>query len=290
MQYGSVVQFSTHSQGLQLPEERQMPSTFLGYQVSQKLIPATSPLDTQGHDMNLFNQSAIEVPHLSPKREFCQLAVAANDKRAIEQVIALLGLHAETLKLKDIIKEPWKAREVRLSDVIRELAQANAVSPSSKDRGSRWHLLRLLCKPQKAGPKNLLNCLAHALAAISINLDMFQVTDALHWQPLEEFESRELKGGKYMEVLYDQQHHKGDQVADPRALLAQRYTFPPQHALVSITDQGAVNLGGLDYITYHLKLTVLCAHDRQHRTYNDLKSALRVSRLLKSFFGLRPPL
>lgn len=98
--------------------------------------------------------------------EFCQLAVAANDKKAIEQVIALLGLHAETLKLKDIIKE------VRLSDVIRELAQANAVTPSSIC-GSRWHLLRLLCKPQKAGPKNLLNC---RLALVEAKHERFKLT------------------------------------------------------------------------------------------------------------------
>ena len=31
-----------------------------------------------------------------------------------------------------------------------------SANPLKIDPG--WHLLRLLCKPQKAGPKNLLNC------------------------------------------------------------------------------------------------------------------------------------
>ena len=99
--------------------------------------------------------------------EFCQLAVAANDKKAIEQVIALLGHHADTLKLKDIIKE------VRLSDVIRELSQANAVAPGKATDRHRWNLLRMLCTKQKAGPRNLLKC---RLSLVNAKRERFKLT------------------------------------------------------------------------------------------------------------------
>jgi hypothetical protein len=54
---------------------------------------------------------------------------------------------------------------------------------------------------------------------------------------------------------------------------------------VSITDQGAVNLGVLDYAVYHLGLSILVAFDRQHRTYNDLKSSLKFAGLFRSFLS-----
>ena len=47
-------------------------------------------------------------------------------------------------------------QEVRLSDVLRELRQAHAVGKASDRHG--WELLRMLCRPQKAGPRDLLNC------------------------------------------------------------------------------------------------------------------------------------
>jgi len=84
--------------------------------------------------------------------------VLANDKEAIDEVIALLGsVHAESLRLSDAIKE------VRLGEIIRELQQAyeiparRSTSKGAPARGS-WELLRLLCKKQKAGPRYLIKC------------------------------------------------------------------------------------------------------------------------------------
>ncbi|CAJ1442118.1 unnamed protein product [Effrenium voratum] len=95
--------------------------------------------------------------------EFLQLAVATNDMKAIEDMIALLGGHAETLRLKDAIKE------VRLRDVMRELQKAYAVTPSKATDVHGWELLRLLCKKQEVGPRDLLNC---RLARINAKRDM----------------------------------------------------------------------------------------------------------------------
>lgn len=119
--------------------------------------------------------------------------------------------------------------------------------------------------------------LAHALAAVSAHLDLFKVPDEIHWQPLKEYESRSLVGGRYI-VTNTINNSAKSQVPET-------YSFREQPILVSITDQGAVNLGALDYVTYHLKMTILCAYDRQHRTYNDLKSALRMAKLMKTFYG-----
>eukprot|EP00439_Symbiodinium_sp_Y106_P019275 s3499_g2.t1 len=82
--------------------------------------------------------------------KFLHLAVLANDKEAIDEVIALLG------------------SEVRLGEIIRELQQAyeiparRSTSKGAPARGS-WELLRLLCKKQtpggeKAGPRYLIKC------------------------------------------------------------------------------------------------------------------------------------
>mmetsp|Transcript_35857 Transcript_35857/g.65119 ORF Transcript_35857/g.65119 Transcript_35857/m.65119 type:complete len:1223 (+) Transcript_35857:97-3765(+) len=84
-------------------------------------------------------------------REFLQLAVLLRDAKVMDEVIALLGVHAERLRLTDALKE------VRLEDVIRELTQAYS-KPSLRASPKRWDLLRLLCKRQKAGPRNLLKC------------------------------------------------------------------------------------------------------------------------------------
>eukprot|EP00440_Ansanella_granifera_P041339 gb/GFBE01044830.1/.p1 GENE.gb/GFBE01044830.1/~~gb/GFBE01044830.1/.p1 ORF type:complete len:1240 (+),score=339.42 gb/GFBE01044830.1/:1-3720(+) len=78
-------------------------------------------------------------------KEFLQLAVLVNDRKVIDEVMALLGVHAERLRLTDELKE------IRLSDVLGELTQAYARSPArAAPRG--WNLLKQLCKRQ------MLNC------------------------------------------------------------------------------------------------------------------------------------
>ena len=119
--------------------------------------------------------------------------------------------------------------------------------------------------------------LAHAMASINMSLDVFQIPDDVLWKPLKEHEERKLKQGKYM-VCNKLTNEEKPQVPEG-------YSFTRQCTMVSLTDQGAVNLGALDYIVYHLKLTILCGYDKQHRTWNDLKSGLRASKLMKSFYA-----
>ena len=56
--------------------------------------------------------------------------------------------------------------------------------------------------------------------------------------------------------------------------------------LVSISDQGGINRGVLDYAQYMLPLALLVGYDGQHRSYNDLKSSMRASGIFRTFLGM----
>ena len=119
--------------------------------------------------------------------------------------------------------------------------------------------------------------LSHALAAVGKHLSNFRLPSDLLWKALGNHQERVLEHGQFWIVEKD---------TGVRAL-----QYPPhfrvqdQSLLVSITDQGAVNLGVLDYAVYHLGLSILVAFDRQHRTYNDLKSSLKFAGLFRSFLS-----
>lgn len=86
--------------------------------------------------------------------EFLGLAVYIEDMKAIEDVVALLGVHAEGrgLGLKDSLKK------VRLRDVREELRQAYCIDDAPAGV-KKWSLLRLMWKRQKAvGPLFYCRC------------------------------------------------------------------------------------------------------------------------------------
>ena len=70
-----------------------------------------------------------------------------------------------------------------------------------------------------------------------------------------------------------------------RRQLPQGWTFRDQPLLCSVSDQGGINRGVLDYVQFMLPLGILVAHDSTHRCYNDLKASLRASRLFRSFLA-----
>lgn len=84
-------------------------------------------------------------------KEFLELALLTSDTKAIEEVIALLGIHAEALQVGNQLKE------IRLADAIRELTAAFA-DRARRPQPLRWALVRMLCRRQTAGPKRLLEC------------------------------------------------------------------------------------------------------------------------------------
>ena len=85
--------------------------------------------------------------------------------------------------------------------------------------------------------------LSHALAAVGKHLSNFRLPSDLLWKALGNHQERVLEHGQFWIVEKD---------TGVRAL-----QYPPhfrvqdQSLLVSITDQGAVNLGVLDYAVYH---------------------------------------
>ena len=119
--------------------------------------------------------------------------------------------------------------------------------------------------------------LCNALGGISKPLGGFKVDDNVLWKPLAVQERRELIDGKY--YIYHQS------TGDRKIQMPEDFNFDQQKILVSVTDQGSVNLSVLDYVQHHLKLCVLVAFGRQHRTWNDLKSGMKAAGFFKTFLS-----
>ena len=125
-----------------------------------------------------------------------------------------------------------------------------------------------------------MRAVSHALASVDKELSMFEIPSDVHWKALDSMEVRTFKDGKFFIT-----NQLTGQVVQQ---LPSTWNFQTQHMLVSISDQGGINRGVLDYCQHMLPLALLIGYDSQHRTYNDLKSALRSSKLYKSFlsFGI----
>lgn len=119
--------------------------------------------------------------------------------------------------------------------------------------------------------------LCNALGAISKTLGEFKIDDNVLWKPLAVQERREFTDGKF--YIYNQS------TQDRKVQMPEDFNFDHQRILVSVTDQGSINLSVLDYVQYHLKLCVLVAFDRQHRTWNDLKSGMKATGFFKTFLS-----
>jgi len=87
--------------------------------------------------------------------EFLNLAVYCKDKeslRVINEVTALLGVHAERLGVASSLKD------LRLNDTLEQLRLAYAQPAREAAGPTQWDLVRLMCRPQAVGPRCLLPC------------------------------------------------------------------------------------------------------------------------------------
>lgn len=121
-----------------------------------------------------------------------------------------------------------------------------------------------------------LRALAHALlVGVGKDFEDFFLPKDVLWQPLTASQSRVLIRGKFM-VLNQDTGELREQVPDS-------FRFDKQPVLVSISDQGGVNRGVLDYACNYLKMVLVVAFDHHHRTWNDVKASLRKSGVYRSF-------
>ena len=119
-----------------------------------------------------------------------------------------------------------------------------------------------------------LRALAHALLSIDKKLDIFFLPNTLLWKPLKASQARVVIDGKFM--VYEK--HTGQLLKQ----IPDGYSFASQPILISISDQGGVNRGVLDYATHYLKMVAVIAFDSHHRTWNDIKSCLKQVGVFKS--------
>lgn len=125
---------------------------------------------------------------------------------------------------------------------------------------------------------NELRALAHALIHIEKPLELFFLPGNLLWQPLKAWQARVIINGKF--YILDRVTEKlCRQIPDD-------FQFAQQHVLVSISDQGGINKGVLDYCCNYLKLCASIQYDQHHRTWNDLKSLLKSASLWRCFLSM----
>lgn len=125
-----------------------------------------------------------------------------------------------------------------------------------------------------------LRAVSHALKAIGKDMSVFEIPEDVHWKALDNTQVRSFKDGKFWIT-----NQVTGQVVQQ---LPSTWDVRTQHMLVSVSDQGGINRGVLDYVQYMLPLALVVGYDNQHRCYNDLKAALRAAQLYKAFlsFGI----
>lgn len=122
-----------------------------------------------------------------------------------------------------------------------------------------------------------LRAVSHALSAIGKELSVFEIPGPVLYKPLKMTEQRVFKEGGFW--ICD------SSTGEERQQIPDNWSFATQPSLVSISDQGGINRGVLDYAQHMLPLALLISFDGQHRCYNDLKHSLRQSGLYRSFLG-----
>ena len=126
---------------------------------------------------------------------------------------------------------------------------------------------------------NELRALCHSLKAIGMSIEMFQPDSKLHLDPLTAEESRHQQG-THFEVTNTL---KGTTTAQ----LPPGFDITQQPILVSVSDQGGINRGLLDYVQYKVGTMTAALYDFQHRLWSDTKTAMKVAKVFKAFL---PPM
>lgn len=122
-----------------------------------------------------------------------------------------------------------------------------------------------------------LRALAHSLMGIGKRLEQFFLPQEMQWQALGTLEQRVFLRGKFW-IYNSATGQVTQQIPD-------FFNYSAQHILVSISDQGGVNRGVLDYMVNYLHMCVVVAWDGHHRCWNDMKHALRATKLLRTFLS-----
>ena len=71
------------------------------------------------------------------------------------------------------------------------------------------------------------------------------------------------------------------------AQLPPGFDITQQPILVSVSDQGGINRGLLDYVQYKVGTMTAALYDFQHRLWSDTKTAMKVAKVFKAFL---PPM
>ena len=142
------------------------------------------------------------------------------------------------------------------------------ISPANLSELDHEHRkLALQNKVTRVDSFNSLRALSNALNGINRPLASFLKDDSLQLGPLLATQERVAMGGHFF--LYD----KKSQTASRQLPLGMDITQHP--VLISISDQGPLNTPGLDLLQYNLGAYIVVFYDQYHRSWNDVKSALR---------------
>ncbi|CAE7263564.1 unnamed protein product [Symbiodinium sp. CCMP2592] len=120
---------------------------------------------------------------------------------------------------------------------------------------------------------NTMRSFSHALNSIGLPLAAFAKPPDLLLGPLRAEEERVLMNGTYF--IYNTTT-QSIQRQVPTA-----WSLAKQPLLISVSDQGPLNCPGLDHLQFKLRGFVLPLYDQSHRTWNDLKSAMRSVKLFR---------
>ncbi|CAE7544259.1 unnamed protein product, partial [Symbiodinium sp. CCMP2592] len=120
---------------------------------------------------------------------------------------------------------------------------------------------------------NTMRSFSHALNSIGLPLAAFAKPPDLLLGPLRAEEERVLMNGTYF--IYNTTT-QSIQRQVPTA-----WSLAKQPLLISVSDQGPLKCPGLDHLQFKLRGFVLPLYDQSHRTWNDLKSAMRSVKLFR---------
>ena len=114
-----------------------------------------------------------------------------------------------------------------------------------------------------------MRALSHALAAVGLPLEVFELPAGFHIHALAPNEFRFKSGGEVW--VFDRVSQITERVVPAGIALND---LP---CLISMSDQGPVNLPALDMLVYRNRLVLVALSDPFHRCWNDCKWALRHS-------------
>ena len=149
-------------------------------------------------------------------------------------------------------------------------------SELSPDMQARYHAGRLT----RIDGFQTLRALSHALAAIGLPLEVFERDASLALGPLSASQRRHWCERSCRFLVYN------EETEETQPEMPETFNALKTPVLVSISDQGPMNIPALDMISYKLRSHVVPLFDPFHRAWNDMKSSLRKAKLMRTFYGM----